>query len=139
MRASLAQFTPGAVAAHLHDKAHEGYAQRLWGAFLGRRHSIVTSWLGLGVYAVDFGGGGGGRGERPRYVEGVMPNVDGCVQMMEAGLEGAVVVGSGRGRWYRAGVSVSLYLQADVMQSVLADPAMRRYRGQWTECPGLKR
>ena len=56
-----------------------------------------------------------------------MPSVDGCVQMMEAGLE--VAVGSGE-RWYRAGVDVSLYLEADLMQSVLEDPVMRRYSGQ---------
>jgi hypothetical protein len=64
IRTCLDRFTPEAVAALLHEEAHEVAPQRLWRAFLGRKHTLVTSWARLGVYDIDFVG----RGLRPRYV-----------------------------------------------------------------------
>jgi hypothetical protein len=92
---------------------------RLWHAFLGRRHTIVTSWLRLDVYGVDFVGGDEGRAP-PRYVEAVMPSVDGCVQVMEAGH-------NDNGDNGDAGTSVSLHLAADVMDRLLHDPLLRKF------------
>lgn len=79
IRETMARFTPEAVAAYLHDAAREVSPQRLWQAFLGRRHTLVTSWTRAGCYEVDFVGEGG----RPRYVQGRMPRIDGCCQIMD--------------------------------------------------------
>lgn len=85
VRQAVARFTPDAVAAYLHDAAHEVSPQRLWQAFLGRRHTLVTSWARAGCYEVgDFvGGTKGTKGRPPRYVQGRMPRVDGCCQVMD--------------------------------------------------------
>lgn len=83
LRHAVARFTPAAVAAYLHDAAHEVCPQRLWQAFLGTRHTLVTSWARAGCYEVSFWG----RGERPRYVQGRMPRMDGVVQVVDVGEE----------------------------------------------------
>lgn len=122
IRGAVAQFNPSTLPALLHDVAHQSGAQRYWNAFLGRRNVIVTSWLKLGVHDMDFDG----RGERPTYFEAIMPNLDGCVQVMEAGhIHG--VLKSGRGDWYADGVSVSLHLATAVAQRLLEDPLLRKY------------
>ncbi len=115
IRSTIEQFNSATIPALLHDIAYEVGGQRLWHAFMGRRNTIVTSWLRHGVVKVDFGGG-----ERPRYVESIMPEVDGCVQVMESGHhdeDGGTT-----------GMSVSLHLATDVMQKLLNDPQLRKYR-----------
>ncbi|KGO59606.1 Transferase [Penicillium expansum] len=92
IRATMKGFTADAVGAMLHDAAHEVSPQRLWQGFLGSEHTIVTSWLRLQLYEVDFMGG-----NKPRYVHAVMPKMDGCVQVMDS------AVGDG-------GMDVALYL-----------------------------
>ncbi|KAI0708509.1 transferase family-domain-containing protein [Earliella scabrosa] len=119
IRAAMSQFTPPSISALLHEMMHAVNPQRTWRAFLGRRHSIVTSWQNLDAYGVDFGGGA-----PPRYVDAVMPSMDGCIHVMEAGPLGA---GNG-GRWYAEPVCVSLHLAADVMDKLLKDPELRKYR-----------
>ncbi|KFY47440.1 hypothetical protein V496_10675 [Pseudogymnoascus sp. VKM F-4515 (FW-2607)] len=57
IRETLTMFTPEKMGAMLHDAAFERSPQRLWQAFLGDRHTLVTSWLRLNIYDVDFGGG----------------------------------------------------------------------------------
>ncbi|KAJ8456512.1 hypothetical protein ONZ51_g12081 [Trametes cubensis] len=57
IRSAVSCFSPAALGAYLHDAAHEVNPQRFWRAFLGRRHSIVTSWQNLDAYGVDFGSG----------------------------------------------------------------------------------
>ena len=99
------QYTPAAVAALLHEEAHQVNPQHIWRAFLGRRHSIVTSWQGLDVYGVDFGGG-----QAPRYVDATMPSMDGCIHVMEAGPATHAGGDEGRRRWYDEPVCVSLHL-----------------------------
>ncbi|KAI0772988.1 transferase family-domain-containing protein [Trametes elegans] len=121
IRASVAQLTPEAIGAFLHDVAHQVNPQRFWRAFLGARHSIVTSWQSLDAYGVDFGAG-----RPPRYVDAVMPSADGCFHVMEAGPPAA-----GRrngGRWYDEPVCLSLHLRADVMARLLQDPELRKHR-----------
>lgn len=119
VRASLNLYTPSVVGALLHEEAFLDCPQRRWNTFLGERHTITTSWLGLGVYDVDFG-----LGETPRLVDATMPPCDGCVQIMEAG-EGGGKKGS---KWYEEGVSVSLFLREDAIGNFLADPLLRKYR-----------
>lgn len=104
IRETVALFTPDKMGALLHDAAHEVAPQRLWQAFLGSQHTIVTSWLRLRVYDVGFAGEGGA----PRYVQAVMPKMDGCVQIMEASPE----VG---------GVDVSLYLDNEAMTRLVRE------------------
>ncbi|KGO71944.1 Transferase [Penicillium italicum] len=79
IRGAMKGFTADAVGAMLHDAAHEVSPQRLWQAFLGSEHTIVTSWLRLQLYEVDFVGG-----NTPRYVHAVMPKMDGCMQVMDS-------------------------------------------------------
>jgi hypothetical protein len=85
-------FTSDAIGAMLHDAAHEVSPQRLWQAFLGSEHTIVTSWLRLQLYEVDFVGGA-----KPRYVHAIMPKMDGCIQVMDSGVQDE-------------GIDVALYL-----------------------------
>ncbi len=107
IRSSILQFNPSTLPALLHDIAHQDGAQRMWPAFFGRRNTIATSWLRLDVWGLDFGGGA------PQYVEAVMPKVDGCIQVMEAG--------------HGEGMRVSLHLREDVMQKLLKDQLLRKY------------
>jgi hypothetical protein len=104
IRETVALFTPEKVGAMLHDAAYEISPQRLWQAFLGTRHVLVTSWLRLKVYEVDFVG----NGNRPRYVHAVLPKLDGEVQVMESGVDDN-------------GVDVALYLEEEVMERFLAE------------------
>lgn len=116
IRSTLQAFNSFTLPALLHEMAFEMGAQRLWNGFLGRRNTIVTSWLQLGIRDVDFGAG------VPTYVEAVMPSTDGCIQVMEAGEYGS------EKHWYDDAVVVSLHLRDDVMQRLLKDPTLRKYR-----------
>lgn len=64
-----------------------------------------------------------------RYAEPSMPNVDGCIQVMEAGMMqgGGGTYAKDIGQWYGDGVMLSLHFAADVMQNVLKDPLLRKY------------
>lgn len=110
IRRTTALFTPRAVEAYLHDAAHEVSPQRLWQAFLGRGHTLVTSWVRAGAYEVDFCGGG----TRPVYVQGKMPRMDGVLQVMD--------VGEGTGDF-----DVSLCLEREAMWRLLGDELLRMY------------
>ena len=112
IRSTLQKFTPSAISAHLHDAAFEYCPQRIWQAFLGRKHVLLTTWLYLGVHDVDFVGKGG---PELRFVESVMPSCDGLVQIMEAPGE------KGDGHWSRNGVDVSLFLEKGAMERLLGD------------------
>ncbi|CAG8888412.1 unnamed protein product [Penicillium egyptiacum] len=101
IRETMKGFTAGAVGAMLHDAAHEVSPQRLWQAFLGSEHTLVTSWLRLQLYDIDFVGG-----NKPRYVHAVMPKMDGCLQVMDS------AVGDG-------GMDVALYLDEVAMGRLL--------------------
>ncbi|KAF4202029.1 hypothetical protein CNMCM8927_000686 [Aspergillus lentulus] len=104
IRQTMSLFTPDKFGAMLHDAAYEISPQRLWQAFLGTRHVLVTSWLRLKVYEVDFVGDE----NRARYVHAVLPKLDGEVQVMESGVDDN-------------GVDVALYLEEDVMERFLAE------------------
>ncbi|KOC15436.1 transferase family protein [Aspergillus flavus AF70] len=102
IRSTIQQFTPDNLGAMLYDAGLEVSPQRLWQGFMGQRHTLITSWLRLGVYGVDFDG----RGRRPRYVHAVMQMMDGCVQVMDSGVEDG-------------GVDLGVYLDREVLGRVL--------------------
>ncbi|CAF4190929.1 unnamed protein product, partial [Adineta steineri] len=79
IRSTLSKFNSSSIGPMLHELAFELSPNRLWNAFLGRRNTIVTSWLHLKTYEVDFGIG------VPRFVNALMPSVDGCVHLLENG------------------------------------------------------
>ncbi|KAK2059563.1 transferase [Colletotrichum caudatum] len=108
IRHMMSRFTPDAVAAYIHDAAHEVSPQRLWQAFVGSRHTLVTSWVGAKTYEVDFLG----TGDLARYVQGVMPKIDGLVQVMEVANTGDF--------------DVSLCMEHDAMERLLNDSSLRR-------------
>ncbi|KAJ7067153.1 transferase family-domain-containing protein [Mycena amicta] len=117
IRETMVQFTPPRVAALLHEMAFDVDSCRMWAGFLGSRNAIVTSWLRLGVYEVDFGAG------RPSLVHSVMPILEGVVQVME----GMPQTQAG-GPWYQDGANVSVMLTDTVLEKLLADPLLRMYQ-----------
>ena len=76
------------ISAYLHDVAYEASPQRVWQAFLGTQHTLVTSWQQLRAYEVYFGHTLASTPKLARYVQGVMPRMDGLVQVMDIGDSG---------------------------------------------------
>ncbi|EQB44217.1 transferase [Colletotrichum gloeosporioides Cg-14] len=109
IRDMMAMFTPDAVAAYIHDAAHEVSPQRLWQAFLGKHHTLVTSWVRAQAYELDFFG----TRQVARYVQGVMPKVDGLVQVMDVADTGDF--------------DISICIQREAMERLLSDPLLRKY------------
>ncbi|KAI1196685.1 transferase [Nemania serpens] len=109
IRSMMSQFTPQAVSDYLYDAAHEVSPQRLWQTFLGTRHVLVSSWARAQAYQVDFCG----TNQLARYVQGVMPKVDGLVQIMDIAESGDF--------------DVSLGLEKESMQRLLSDPLLRSF------------
>ncbi|KAI1290711.1 transferase [Xylaria venustula] len=108
IRQTLSLFTPQAVSDYLYDAAHEVSPQRLWQAFLGSRHVLVTSWARSHAYEVDLCGTG-----VARYVQAQMPFMDGLLQLMDVADTGAF--------------DVNLALEKDAMKRLLSDPMLRAY------------
>lgn len=111
---------------YLHSLAYESSPQRIWQAFLGRRHIIVTTWAKAGIYDVDFGLGHG----PARYADGDLPAVDGFVMIKEAppppnfsssGTRDVVDGVCSRGPWTGNGVDVLVNLQTEDMERLLGD------------------
>ncbi|KAI1458820.1 transferase family protein [Annulohypoxylon moriforme] len=109
IRETMSQFTPDAVSAYIHDAAYEVSPQRLWQAFLGSRHTLVTSWVRARAYEVDFCA----TQELARYVQGVMPRMDGLVQVMDIADTGDF--------------DISVCLEKETMQRFLQDPMLSVY------------
>lgn len=100
-------FDKDAIGTYLHEMAFDIAPHRFWGGFLGRRHTIATSWIRSGMYDVDFGSG------PPLWVASAVSNVDGIVVIMEAGKppEGS--------KWWSAGVFIDLNLEESATQRIL--------------------
>lgn len=113
IKSTLGAFTPEAVGAQIYALAHELAPQRLWQAFLGREHMLVTSWAHTGLYECAFG-----TGEVPRHVHPIMPFVDGCVQIMEGRPEAP---GWEAKKWYSDGVDVAVYLEREALRRLMSD------------------
>jgi hypothetical protein len=103
---------PSNMAAHLHSLAFEMSPQRIWQAFLGRRHILVTTWARAGIYDVDFG-----FGSVCRYAEGVVPEMDGNVLIKEAS-------GPLGKYWTDNGVDVSIHIRTKDMERLIRDPLL---------------
>lgn len=96
LRRTLEKFTPSAISDLLFFLDNEPVPQRIWQAFCGKRHTLITSWLRLGIWEIDFGDG------KPADVRAVVPEMDGIVQIMEAKDEGWNVDAYLKG-WERVG------------------------------------
>jgi hypothetical protein len=130
IRNTLSKFTADKIAAILHDKAYEVAPQRLWTACLGRHYILLTTWVRSGVYDIDIiGRGGDGKEEsgRPKYVEALMPAMDGLVEVLEAPGEEREKKGAS---WYADGADISVYLEEKAMDRLLMDGAL------WGHDPG---
>ncbi|RGP60526.1 hydroxycinnamoyl-coenzyme a shikimate/quinate hydroxycinnamoyltransferase [Fusarium sporotrichioides] len=103
---------PYNISAHLHTLAHEKSPQRIWQAFLGRRHILVTTWARAGAYGIDFG-----LSSRCVYVEGIVPAMDGNVLIKEA-------PGPLSKYWTDNGVDISIHLRTDDMEHLAMDPLL---------------
>ncbi|KAI0382253.1 transferase family protein [Hypomontagnella monticulosa] len=103
------RFTPEIVTACLHDAAYEVCPQRFWQAFVGSRHMLVTSWLRTGAYELDFCA----TQQQARYVQGVMPRLDGLVQVMDIAETGDF--------------DISVYLEKETSQRLVQDPMLKAY------------
>ncbi|KAL2071740.1 hypothetical protein VTL71DRAFT_12975 [Oculimacula yallundae] len=112
IRSHLTQFGSEEISWLLHDRAAEVAPQRLWGACLGREHVLLTTWVRSGVYDVAFV-----EKCEPLWVEAVMPPLDGLVEILEA--PGGKKNEDG-GRWIDDGVDVSIFLEAEAMETLLA-------------------
>ncbi|OIW24550.1 transferase family protein [Coniochaeta ligniaria NRRL 30616] len=107
---------PSEIGCHLHALVFEKSPQRIWQAFLGRKHILVTSWARAGLYEVDLG-----LGSAVRYADDVVPDMDGCISIKEAPPAGEGVVDEGKRAWTDYGVDVSVALRAEDMERLLKD------------------
>ncbi|KAF4465804.1 Hydroxycinnamoyl-Coenzyme A shikimate quinate hydroxycinnamoyltransferase [Fusarium albosuccineum] len=113
IRTTLKKVTePSSMAAHLHSLAFEKSPQRIWQAFLGRRHILVTTWARAGIYDIDFG-----FQSVCSYAEAVVPDLDGDVLIKEA-------PGPPSSYWTDNGVDVSVHIRNEDMQRLLKDPLL---------------
>ncbi|KAJ4983096.1 transferase family protein [Stagonosporopsis vannaccii] len=102
------------LASHLHSIAYEKAPQRIWQAFLGQRHILVTTWARAGMYDIDFG-----FSSRIRYADGFVPGLDGCILIVDGPpTESSNVVSQG---WTDNGVDVTLPLRCEHMERLLRD------------------
>lgn len=114
IRRTINSATPSALSALLHHTAYDLDPIRIWPYFCGDIHTSMSSWIGAGSYAADFGSG------TPLLAEGVLPPVDNMLLF-----EDVAGAKEGGGRWWQQGARVKLALREDVMGKVLADPELR--------------
>ena len=119
IRSSLEKFDGPALEAHLHSLAHEKTPQRLWQTFLGPRHILVTSWAHHGQYHFDFG-----TRTTPQYVDAIMPEYDGVVQVGEAPPVNPQATQDAVSPWWNDGVDVSIHIGHQAMERLLSDPLL---------------
>lgn len=113
---------PADLSAHLHSVAYEKSPQRIWQAFLGRRHILVTTWARAGIYDIDFG-----LGSSIRYADGIVPDMDGCVLIKEAPptTKTSSAPGSpGPSSWTDNGVDITIHIGKEDMERLLKDPLL---------------
>ncbi|KAM0555841.1 hypothetical protein ACHAPJ_006240 [Fusarium lateritium] len=103
---------PSNMAAHLHSIAFEKSPQRIWQAFQGKRHILVTTWARAGIYHIDFG-----LGSTCSYAEGILPDIDGLVLIKEA-------PGPPKSYWTDNGVDISIHIKTEDMERLIKDPLL---------------
>lgn len=121
IRETISSVRPSDLSAHLHAVSFEKTPQRLWQAFLGRRHILVTTWARAGLYDVNFFGTGGDSSAGIRYADGLMPPLDGVILVKEAPPSGRKV---DTRSWTEDGVDVSIHLRKEDMERLIADPLL---------------
>jgi len=114
IRTHLQAFTRSAIAAVLHDAAYEVSPQRLWRAFLGRKHVLQTTWVGAGATEVHFIGGSAS--PKLRFVKPEMGG-DGLVLVIEG-------LGENEGHWTANGADVMVYLEKGAMERLESDEGL---------------
>ncbi|MCJ1459755.1 hypothetical protein MMC28_010134 [Mycoblastus sanguinarius] len=138
IRSTVTEFTGEKIATLLHEMCFELGGQRRWNAFLGDRHVLATSWVGLGIEEVVFE-----EGKSARWAEPLMPPCDGCVVLREGGSEetgkseeeaSGVSGNRGKNEWWVRGVNVSVWLREDVMGRLVENGSLRAFaeaKGGW--------
>ncbi|KAK8063607.1 transferase family protein [Apiospora saccharicola] len=91
------------IATSCWDVTYEKSPQRIWQAFLDRRHVLTTTWARSGIYGVDFGFGSG-----IRYADAVLPAMDGGVLIKE-GLPSLSASTSASSSWTDDGVDITRF------------------------------
>lgn len=93
---------------------------------MGDYHTIVTSWVGIGVGEVVFE-----EGKKVRWAEPLLPPCDGVVVVREGGIIGGGDAEEGRyetqKEWWAKGVSLNIYLRSDVMRSLMEDEELSAF------------
>ena len=107
---------PTDLGAHIYSVMFEKSPQRLWQAFMGQRHMLVTTWARAGLYEIDFG-----LGSAIRYADGVVPLLDGNVLIKEA--PPSQETSSSRS-WTENGVDVSVNIRQEDMERLIRDPLL---------------
>ena len=132
IRNTVARFDGDAVAALLHEMCFELGGQRRWNCFLGDYHTIVTSWVGVGVGEVVFE-----EGKKARWAEPLVPPCDGVVIVSEGGSGGdngndndARGGCDTKKEWWSKGVNLSIYLRSNVMRRLMEDEGLRAFAGK---------
>lgn len=124
IRNHVARFDGEAVAALLHECCFELGGQRRWNCFLGDYHTVVTSWVGIGVEGVVFEDG-----KAVRWAEALLPPCDGVVVVGEGGAAGGnddAKEGCDTNKeWWSKGVKLNVYLRSDVMRNLMEDEEFR--------------
>ena len=111
---------PAAIGAHLHSVAYETCPQRIWQAFLGRRHILVTSWARAGVYEIDFGLSSS---SMIRYAEPVMADMDGIIVIKEGPPSVELDMWNAQS-WTDNGVDISIHIRKEDMERLIQDPLL---------------
>ncbi|RYP20862.1 hypothetical protein DL765_002596 [Monosporascus sp. GIB2] len=101
---TMSKFTADAVSSYLYDAAHGVSPQRLWQGLLGSRHTLVER-----AYEVDFCA----TRWMARYAQGVMPCMDGLVQVIDVADTG--------------GFDVSVCLEKETLHSFIQEPLPRAF------------
>ena len=127
IRDTVARFDGEALGALLHEMCFELGGQRRWNCFLGDYHTIVTSWVGVGVEEVVFE-----EGKKVRWAEAFLPPCDGVVIVDEGLSRGDVDDDGEEGReirkeWWSKGVNLHVYLRSDVMRRLMEDEGLRAF------------
>ena len=95
---------------------------------MGDHHTIVTSWVGIGVGEVVFE-----EGKKVRWAEPLLPSCDGVVIVGEGGIGGGNAKERGcetQNEWWANGVCLNVYLRSDVMRRLMEDEGLRAFAGK---------
>ncbi|SMR64409.1 unnamed protein product [Zymoseptoria tritici ST99CH_3D1] len=90
--------------------------KRLWQAFLGQKHILVTTWARAVIYNIDFG-----LVSRIRYADCVVPCLNDCILIVDGPLKDTTLKNGPAMEWTYNGVDVTIPLLCEDMQRLLQD------------------